>query len=76
MSSIYHTSGVDTTDGGFVSKFEESPSCDNVGGVGGKNHTPRLINPLTKPISEIQILPPIHDETLTPIQIYLKNQNL
>jgi hypothetical protein len=44
MSSMYHTSGTDTIDGSSISKYEESPLVDNVGGVGGQNHTPRLIN--------------------------------
>jgi hypothetical protein len=46
MSSMSHTSGTDTIGGSFVSKYEESPLGDNVGGVGGRNRTPRLVNPL------------------------------
>jgi hypothetical protein len=32
---MYHISGTDIIDGSFVSKSKESPSCDNVTGVGG-----------------------------------------
>jgi hypothetical protein len=35
MSSMLHTSGIDTTEGTSISKSKEFPSCDNVGGVGG-----------------------------------------
>jgi hypothetical protein len=35
MSSMSHTSGIDTIGGSSISKFEESPLGDNVGGVGG-----------------------------------------
>jgi hypothetical protein len=41
-----HTSGIDITIGNFASKFEDFPLGDNVGGVGGRNYTPDLINPL------------------------------
>jgi hypothetical protein len=47
MSSMSHTSDIDITNGSSASKFEESPSCDNVGGVGGRNDTPHLVNLLT-----------------------------
>jgi len=63
----FHTSGNDTTDGSSVSKSKESPLNDNVDGVGGWNHTPRLVNPLENPSST-----PIHDETLTLIWVSLK----
>ncbi len=46
MSSMSHTSGIDIIGGGFTSKSKEFPSCDNVGGVGGWNRTPYLVNPL------------------------------
>jgi hypothetical protein len=42
-----HTSGIHPIDGSFISKFEEFPSIDNVGGAGGWNCTPHLGNPLT-----------------------------
>jgi hypothetical protein len=47
MSSMSHISGTDTTDGNFALEFKEYLSCDNVGGVGGWNHIPCLVNPLT-----------------------------
>jgi hypothetical protein len=47
MSSMSHTNDTDTTNGNSASKFEESPSGDNVAGVGGRNHTVCLVNPLT-----------------------------
>jgi len=47
MSSMSHTSDTDTTDGNYASKFQESPSSDNVGGVGGRNHIVCLVNLLT-----------------------------
>jgi hypothetical protein len=40
MFSMFHTSGIDPTNGNFVFKFEESSSSDNVGGVGGWNCIP------------------------------------
>jgi hypothetical protein len=46
MSFMSHTSGTDIHTGNFVSKFEEFPLGDNVGGVGGWNHTLDLVNPL------------------------------
>jgi hypothetical protein len=46
MSSMSHTSGTDTTGGSSTSKSKESPLGDNVGGVGGWNHTSCLVNPL------------------------------
>ncbi len=46
MSFMSHTSGIDITIGNFVFEFEEFSLGDNVGGVGGWNHTPDLINPL------------------------------
>jgi hypothetical protein len=49
MSSMSHTSGIDTTSGNSTSKFEKYPPSDNVGGVGGWNQTPCLVNPLTNP---------------------------
>jgi hypothetical protein len=45
VSSMSHKNGIDTIGGSYVSKFEEYPSCDNVSGVGGWNHTPHLVNP-------------------------------
>jgi GMP synthase PP-ATPase subunit len=47
MSSMSHTSDTDIANGNYASKFKEFPSCDNVGGLGGQNHTLRLVNPLT-----------------------------
>jgi hypothetical protein len=52
MFSMFHASGIDTIGGSFVSKFEESPLGDNVGGVGGWNRNPRLINLLANLLSE------------------------
>jgi hypothetical protein len=49
MSSMSHTSGIDTTSGSFALEYEESPLGDNAGGVGGKNRAPpppHLVNPL------------------------------
>jgi hypothetical protein len=46
MSSVSHTSGINTTSASFASKFEESPLGDNAGGVGGWNYTPHIVNPL------------------------------
>jgi hypothetical protein len=40
MSSMSHTSGIDTTGGSFGSKSKEFPLVDNVGGVGGWNDNP------------------------------------
>jgi hypothetical protein len=45
MSFMSHTNGTDTIGGSYASRFKECPSCDNVGGVGGWNRTPHLINP-------------------------------
>jgi hypothetical protein len=41
-----HSSGIDIIGGSFASKSKESPLCDKVGEVGGRNRTPRLVNPL------------------------------
>ncbi len=76
MSSMSHTSGIDTTSGSSISKFEKPPLGGNVGGVGGRNHTPHLVNPSNKPTSRIQIPTLVHDETLTLIRISLKTLNL
>jgi hypothetical protein len=40
MSFKSHISGIDITGGSSTSEYEESPLSDNVGGVGGWNHTP------------------------------------
>jgi hypothetical protein len=45
MSTMSHTSGTNTIGGSFTLEFKESPPGDNVGGVGGWNHTPRQVNP-------------------------------
>jgi len=47
-----HTSGTNTTCGSSASKFKESPSGDNVGGVGGWSRTPYLVNLSTNLPSE------------------------
>jgi hypothetical protein len=44
MSSMSHTNGTNTTNVSSISKSKESPLRDNVGGVGGWNHNPHLIN--------------------------------
>jgi hypothetical protein len=44
MSSMSHTRDIDTIGGSYASKFEESPLSDNLGGVGGQNCIPHLIN--------------------------------
>jgi hypothetical protein len=36
MSSMSHTSGINTIDGSSTLEFEESPLCENVGVVGGQ----------------------------------------
>ncbi len=53
MSSMSHTSGIDLTNGTFASKFEESPSSDNVSGVGGRNHIPPPSKSFSKLVFEI-----------------------
>jgi hypothetical protein len=45
MSSMSHTSATNTIDGNCALEYKESPPCDNVGGVDGRNYTPSLINP-------------------------------
>ncbi len=40
MSSMSHTSGIDTTSGSFALEYEESPLGDYAGGVGGQNCNP------------------------------------
>jgi hypothetical protein len=45
-SFMSNTSGTNITGDSFASKYEESPSSDNVGGEGGQNHTLHLVNPL------------------------------
>jgi hypothetical protein len=47
MSSKSHISGIDIIGYNSASKYEESPLGDNVGGVGGQNHTACLVNPST-----------------------------
>ncbi len=73
MSSMSHTSGIDIIGGSFALEFEESPLGDNVGGVGGWNHTPCLVNLLAN-LSLILIH--VHDKTVTLIQVSLKTLNL
>ncbi len=47
ISSMSHNSGGVTNLGEkFVLESEQSPPNDNEGGVGGLNHTPRLMKPL------------------------------
>jgi len=48
MSSMSHTSGTYTINCSFTLKSKESSSYVNVGGVGGRNYTLRLVNPLAK----------------------------
>jgi hypothetical protein len=45
MSSMSHTNGTNTIDGSSALESKESPSCDNIGGVGVQNCTPHLVNP-------------------------------
>jgi hypothetical protein len=51
--SMSHTSDIDPTNGTFTSKFEESPSSDNVSGVGGWNHIPPPSKSSNKLVFEI-----------------------
>jgi len=44
MSSMSHTSDINIIGSSYASKFEESPLSDNVGGVGGHNRIPLLVN--------------------------------
>jgi hypothetical protein len=52
---VFHVphSGIDPTNGTFASKFEESPSNDNVSGVGGCNHIPPPSKSSSKLVFEI-----------------------
>jgi hypothetical protein len=46
MSSMSHTSGTYTISGSSTLEFEESSLDANVGGMGGRNYTLRLVNRL------------------------------
>ncbi len=46
MSSMSQISGTDTINGSSTLEYEEFPLGDNVGGVGGRNHTRHLVNHL------------------------------
>jgi hypothetical protein len=51
MSSVSHDNNVETRcEGKFDLKYEESTWDENVGGVGGLNFNPHLVNPLMNPL--------------------------
>jgi hypothetical protein len=69
MCSMSHKRDTNSIYGSFALKFKESPSCVNVGGVGGRNRTPQPSKPSNKLVFGIQISTPICDEALTLIWV-------
>ncbi len=53
MFSMSHTSGINPTNGSSTSTFEESPSNDDVGGIGGWNRIPPPRKSFSKLVFEI-----------------------
>jgi hypothetical protein len=60
ISSMYHNNGgVTSLEKKYVSKSKESPLDDGEGGVGGLNHTLRLMKPLVTCPCPLNLMSPL-----------------